>query len=348
MAQRRPRGSGSIYYEEAYDRYAITWQTADGKSNKRRIRGSRIDAERELRAELAKADAGAPKVDRRMTLDAWLTTWLDTYVEGKSIGTRRRYRDITDRLIRPSLGRIKLTDLSDTDVARLKAKLVRDGHNRRGADAILDVLSAALGQAVRSRILHQNVRTRVPRELSTIQPRHVPTREETERMLAAVADQPRWYALYALTIGHGLRQSETLGLQWGDRSADGRDITIARKAEYQTRRLDEEPKDFEHPHDPAAALGGRRARCIGAGSPGRAHLPVAQWAAAPRAQPVEAHPSAIGPAGPALPLRLALAPPRVRVARPCRRDVDGHAAPDARPSRPRHDADLPPRRGRRG
>ena len=122
--------------------------------------------------------------------------------------------------------------------------MLRAGRPKSGADSVLSVLSAALGQAVRSGKVGRNVTKGIwakPRP----RPRQVPTRAEADAMLAAVYAEgdPRWMALYGLAIGHGLRQSETLGLMGADRSRDGRTLTVNRKMELRTGRTDEEPKD---------------------------------------------------------------------------------------------------------
>jgi integrase len=244
IAHRRPRGSGSITYDKAKDRYRIRWPIAgDPVGGSRLVDGSRIDAERELRAELNARDAGAPKVDRRMTVDAWLTRWLDGHVATLAIGTQVRYRDIADRLIRPALGRRKLAELRASDLETFKAALIRAGHDRRGADSIVDVLSAALGRAVKDKVIASNPRERVARERKVRRPILPPSRAEADALLRDAAGDPVWFALYALAIGHGLRQSEVLGLRRRHRSRDGLMLTIEAKAEHRTRRTDEEPKD---------------------------------------------------------------------------------------------------------
>lgn len=240
---RRPRGGGGISYDAAKGKWRITWPIRGQRPGRRWIDGSRIDAERELRRELNARDAGGPRRDHRMTLEGWLRLWLESHVAAKATGTQIRYRDICERLIIPDLGHRKLAELDAEEIGAFKARLMRDGHNPRGADSILDVLSAALGQAVRSGRLGHNPRTRVARSRQAPQRIDPPTREEVDRILEAVALDPRWLAIYGLSIGHGLRQSELLGLRHGDRTADGALLRVERKREYRTGRTDEEPKD---------------------------------------------------------------------------------------------------------
>lgn len=241
--QRRAKGSGSVYPDR--DGFRIEWPIPGQAPGRERVTGSRSEAERVLRDRLRERDEGIVPRDARMTLDQWLDIWLGSHVAAKAQGTQTRYRDISDRLIRPALGRKRLADIDDVVLARYKADLIRGGRTRSGADSILDVLGAALGAATKgSRApLRVNPRRLVQREHK---PRHrvdAPTRADCEALLAAVHSYPLRRAAFALAIGHGLRESEVLGLRRGDRSADGRRLRVQRKAEARTGRLDERPKD---------------------------------------------------------------------------------------------------------
>lgn len=243
---RRPRGSGSISYDTVRDRYRIGWPIKGRApaSEYLPIGASRIDADNLLRQRLNERDASAGvKVDRRMTLAAWMQTWLTGHVAGRAIGTQIRYRDISERLILPALGHVRLAELGSSDIERFRAQLIAGGHTRRGADSVLDVLSACLGHAVRSRppLLASNPRGAVTREAKARRLIDPPTPAEQDALLAALAQEPVMYAAFALTIGHGLRSSELLGLRHGDRIGD--QLFIVRKREYRTGDTSEEPKD---------------------------------------------------------------------------------------------------------
>jgi integrase len=244
-ATRRPRGSGGLTYSHPRGAWRITWPIRGQRPGSEYVEGSRIDAERVLRQRLQERDAsGGVKVDRRLTVAGWIDRWLAGHVAGLSVGSQVRYADIGRRLIIGStIGRVKLADLSSGDIERFRAELIAGGHTRRGADSVLDVLSAALGHAVRSKppLLASNPRTAVRREPKPRRLIDPPTPAEQDAILAAVASDPVWYAAYALTIGHGLRQSELLGLRHGDRVGDR--LRIERKREYRSGSTSEEPKD---------------------------------------------------------------------------------------------------------
>lgn len=223
--------------------WVITWPVKGSEPRKERVDGSRIDAERVLRQRLAERDAGTYASDHRMTLDQWLTVWLGSHVAAKSTGTIRRYTDLTDRLIRPAIGHVKLADLDPEILARFKADLIRKGHTPRGADSVLDVLGAALTVACKSPKppIRVNPRNGVKRELKRKAMIDPPTRAEADAILAAPLP-PKRRAAFALAIGHGLRESEVLGLRRGDRTADGLSLHVVAKANPDGT-IDSEPKD---------------------------------------------------------------------------------------------------------
>ena len=122
---RRPRGSGGIAYDKRRDLYRITWPRRGQTAGSDYVSGSRIDAERELRKRLNERDAApGAKLDRRLTVAGWIESWLAGPVAGKSLGTQIRYADISRRLIVPAVGRIRLAELTSSDVERFRADLV--------------------------------------------------------------------------------------------------------------------------------------------------------------------------------------------------------------------------------
>lgn len=244
IKRRRPRGSGGVTPGRRPGTFRITWPIRGQRAGSETVVGSRIDADNVLRQRLNERDAsGGVKVDRRMTLAAYVDVWLRGHVAGRAAGTQIRYRDIAERLILPALGHIRMADLSSADIELFRVDLVNAGHNKRGADSVLDVLSACLGHACRAKppVIASNPRSAVAREAKRRRAIDPPTPAEQDAILAAVSGDPVWYAIFALTIGHGLRSSELLELRHGDRVGD--QLAVMRKREYRTGSTDEEPKD---------------------------------------------------------------------------------------------------------
>src|SRR5271166_5611509 len=76
------------------------------------VRGSRKDAERELRRLLRTVDTGEHVDPCRITVRQWLTTWLDAVRSEVSPKTGERYGEIALNFLIPALGNLQLTKLA--------------------------------------------------------------------------------------------------------------------------------------------------------------------------------------------------------------------------------------------
>jgi hypothetical protein len=122
------------------------------------VKGKRQDAERELTRLLNEADRGTLVDPNKITLGAYLTSWL----ESKDLSPRSRelYLDIIERQINPVLGRSELQKLKPVGVkAWLGGLRRRDGrklHSRTIRQAYR-VLHGALAEAVTLDMIARNV-----------------------------------------------------------------------------------------------------------------------------------------------------------------------------------------------
>jgi hypothetical protein len=129
------------------------------------IRGTKRDAERELRVILTRLETGAYVKPTKLTVGEYLIQWLENYVmTHTSPRTAEGYQVIIKRHLIPNLGSIPLTQLQPSHVQGYYAKALREG----GADGngglsartvrnIHKVLSEALTHAVKWQMLIRNV-----------------------------------------------------------------------------------------------------------------------------------------------------------------------------------------------
>src|ERR1700736_2077291 len=90
---------------------------ADPATGKRKIatatvRGSRKDAEKELRRLLRSLDTGEHVDPTRMTVREWLAAWLAAVRAEVSPKTHERYSQIVNHSLTPALGNLPLTKLA--------------------------------------------------------------------------------------------------------------------------------------------------------------------------------------------------------------------------------------------
>lgn len=234
---RRANGEGSVYFRES-DQKWVTAVSLPGGRRKVKTAGSRTQAEA-IRAALVtdRARGKALRTDERVTVGAWVQTWLEETVRPfKAPKTYASYAGYARAHIIPALGPKRLADLTRQDVQRFINGLLRTptgrpvGRDAREAGAvplmeprtvrhIHAVLRNALNVAEGNRLVDFNAAERV--QLPTVPERGSTalTDAETGRLLAQV-EGDRLEALYVLAVAVGLRLGEALGLRWEDVELD--------------------------------------------------------------------------------------------------------------------------------
>ncbi len=162
-----------------------------------------------------------------VTLDAWLTSWID----GRSIrlaeSTITGYRLLQAKYITPfPIGSIPIEEIKPQDLICMLTIPIRDGHTR-AAQLLQIMVSASIRAAVRQRILDWNPMDAIdrvkhyPRETAWL------TEEQSSRLIAAA--KPPYNLAYLLAICCGLRRGELLGLMWSDVDFDRAELHIRRQ-----------------------------------------------------------------------------------------------------------------------
>jgi integrase len=182
----------------------------------RTVHGTKRDAEQCLHAALRERDLGTLVAAHGLTLDTYLDRWLAAKGQG---GVRARtyedYAAVLRRYMRPVLGARRLAQLQPLELQELYTGMSARGLSPRTVRYLHAIVSAALKQAVRWRLLAQNVAAFVDlprmrrREAQVIAP------EDVGRFLAAAADDPFGIVL-TFALATGMRPGEYLGLQWKD------------------------------------------------------------------------------------------------------------------------------------
>ena len=171
------------------------------------IKGSRKDAEKELRRLLRTVDVGDHVAPDKVTLTAWAEHWIAIGCPGqrrRKVGqlSQERYAQLLRMYVLPVLGGLKLQRLTSTDIESLYAGLEK----RLAARTLHFVhctLGACLGAGVRSRKL-----ARSP--------------------ILDMAVTPSPGAVAAFT---GARRNEVLALRWSDLDVAAKTLRIERAIE---------------------------------------------------------------------------------------------------------------------
>lgn len=191
---------------------------AEGKRKyfNKTIRGSKKDAQKWLTAKLREKDLGQFVERASMAVNTYLDRWLE---EVARIRVRQATFDGYEAKlkvhVRNTIGQKRLCDLEPYDIQKLYNGMMKNGLSAKTVRHVHNVISPALKQAVKWRLITQN-----PCELCEL-PRIVKkemkcfTPEETTIFLEQ-AKADRYYSTFVLAIETGMRPEEYLGLQWKD------------------------------------------------------------------------------------------------------------------------------------
>lgn len=224
MSGRRGNHEGSVRKRVALDdRRRRLWEarvTADDgtrRSAYASTHSAALEALERLQADLA---AGLPAVPVRLTVGAYLASWLDTVHPRLRESTWRRYRSIVEGLLVPNVGRVRLSELGPADVARMMAKVQASGRSAQTAAHARTVLRTALSDAERQGLVRRNAAALSdPPHLAAPEP-VVLSPEQARAVVGAMGDG-QISRLAVVALHTGVRLAELLGARWGDLTLDG-------------------------------------------------------------------------------------------------------------------------------
>jgi integrase len=201
-------------------------RVTDPTSGKRRTAYASTHAEavRKRRSMLAKAERRESVLDSAATLRTWADDWT---ASGRAARRRREstvgaYVYRLDTYVLPTIGGVRLRDLTPLHIDDLSHGLAEKGLSAATIKGSLIALSACLDDAVRGRLLTANpargvtVPESAPRTAEVVPP----TTEQVRALLAELegTDLER---LVALIVGTGCRIGEALAVRWADLDLDG-------------------------------------------------------------------------------------------------------------------------------
>jgi integrase len=217
---KRANGGGSIYYDRAKRRYRVRIRDTDGSVIATRLASTKVEAEKIRRQLLGKVDAGtiAPGEGAR-TVRSWFTYWISEIVPDQPLDANTV--DNNEWAVRvwilPTLGSIKLGELSIDDVEGLFRKMHKAGRARNTVARVRSVLRAGLRAAQKREYVARNVAelADLPAGLPRPKEGRSLTPEQAHELLEAVEDHP-FGTLFKVQLMLGLRPGEVCGLRWGD------------------------------------------------------------------------------------------------------------------------------------
>lgn len=221
-------------------KFEVGERDAAGKRQTRfvTVRGTKKDAERELTRLLGQLEDGTFVEPSKLTVAEFLERWLSDHAKDRvSAKTFERYAEIVRKHLAPALGAHLLRNLPPLQIQGYYGKALASGRrNGRGGLSAQTVkhhhrvLSQALRQAVRWRLLHSN-----PCDFAD-PPR--PVRHEMRIIdeagagaLLGAIDGSALHVPVLLALTTGMRRGEVLGLRWKDVDIERRALSVTQTLE---------------------------------------------------------------------------------------------------------------------
>jgi integrase len=197
--------------------------TVEGKTRTATIRGTRREAEKELRKRLVSLDDGGVVDPTKLTTGQWFDQWLAIVRPEISPATYDHYQRAAKTHLKPRLGNVPLAKLSRAQVQQVFSDLAEGGRadGKFGPLApttrkqIYAVLNIALGRAVELQMIGTNVAQVMRRRM----PKPVPSggvvlTPEQSAQLLYMARGTGLFAPILLALSTGCRRGEAAALTW--------------------------------------------------------------------------------------------------------------------------------------
>ncbi len=218
--------------------WTLVYDLPRGPDGKRRQKwvsfvGTKRAAQAERARLVAEVRSGDYHEASRWTLAEYLRYWLDHHVKSQvAEATHRSYTQQIGWHIGPGLGHIPLAKLSPTDITSYFAKVLGAGNKKRPGGLSPQtvrlhhaILSAALTQAVKWRLIARDPLEHVPAPRKRPPTLHILDAEQAKVLLETLADN-RLYLPVLLVLTTGLRRGEVLGLRWCDVDLERRLLVV--------------------------------------------------------------------------------------------------------------------------
>ena len=227
---KRGNGEGGITRHKESGLYMAryTVQTPTGPKRKTLYGKTRREVDEKLTRAKVDRDGGLVFNTKNLKVGQYLTRWLtDSVQDTVKHTTYESYERLMRIHLVPTLGRIKLKDLTPTHVRGLYREKLDSGLSATSVQRVHALLHKALKQAVNDGLIPRNVTEAVTAPRQTRKEIQALPPEQARAFLQA-AKSDRLEALYLLAIHTGLRQGELLGLKWDDIDLDQGTLQVRR------------------------------------------------------------------------------------------------------------------------
>lgn len=167
----------------------------------------------------------------KMSVGQFMENWIESHKRVIKYSTYRSYKSCIKNKINPSLGSLKVSNLTPATIENFYNDLVANGIAGGTLNLVHRTLSCAISEAVRLGDLPRNPVTSVKKpNLKSISTRPIPEAHWRQIYLQATKD-PYLHARIEIGVMIGLRPGEVRGLKWDDIDFETQTLTIARQVQ---------------------------------------------------------------------------------------------------------------------
>lgn len=238
VGSRAPNGASSIYLggDGRWHGRVTVGVKDDGSPDRRHVQ-RRTEAEviAAVRALERDREAGTVrKAGRAMTVEAWLTHWLENIARPSiKYKSYRAYRTAVEQHLIPGVGKHRLDKVGPEHFEKLYARMIANGAKPAYAHQVHRTARTAFGEAHRRAHVVRNpvALAKAPRvEEDEVEPFEI---AEIQRLIKTALSR-RNGVRFVLALAIGTRQGETIGLKWSRYDPATRTLRIARQLQRRT------------------------------------------------------------------------------------------------------------------
>jgi integrase len=157
LTKKRANGSGSVYRRKD-GRVVGVWEDVEGRT---RYATSKTKTKAEMstiiRKKIEDRDNGIAHDSENLTVADYFDRWLEATKDTVGLRTYQRAEETTRLHIVPTLGKVKLEKLTAMQLDGLYRKKLQEGLSARSVRIVHATAHKALNQAVRWRVVRENV-----------------------------------------------------------------------------------------------------------------------------------------------------------------------------------------------
>lgn len=227
MGKRAANGMGSIR-QRPDGRWEARYTAPDGRQHSVFGKTQR-EASAKLKAALQQVDAGSWIEPSKMTVGDWLDVWLRDYLNHTTGRTKETYECAVNKWFKPTFGNVRLASFTEMHVRRMVSDMERAGRKPYTVQHHCAILSAAMEQAIHSKLIRENpVKLVKLKRRNTAVDIHIVDRLQIPAFVAA-AEKTDFPNELIFMLFSGLRVGELRGLRWEDVDLEAGTINVQRQ-----------------------------------------------------------------------------------------------------------------------